>query len=122
MASETKIDELLKKMKTLEERTNSESLRVAKGTPDTAVVIDEAGNKTGTKPKKKTRWEPLTLPNTSPSMEEPFVKYFMLKVEEGKKRLKCPFQLETDLSSQVGEPVESIRGGGRDSFLHGCSV
>ena len=86
VASETKIDKFLKKMKTLEEGTNSDSLRVAKGTPDTAVVIEETGNKTGTKPKKKTRWEPLTLPNTSPLMEEPFVKYFMLKVE-GKKRL-----------------------------------
>ena len=41
VASETKIDELLKKMKTLEEGTNSDSLRVAKGTPDTAVVIEE---------------------------------------------------------------------------------
>ena len=41
----------------------------------------------------------------------------MLKVEEGKKRLMCPFQLETDLASQVGGPVESTRGGGRDSFL-----
>ena len=117
VASETKIDELLKKMKTLEERKNSDSLRVAKGTPDIAVVIEGTGNKTGTKPKMKTRLEPLTLPNTSPLMEEPFVKYFMLKVEEGKKRLKCPFQLETDLASQVGGPVESIRGGGRDSFL-----
>ena len=40
VASETKIDELLKKMKTLEERTNSDSLQVAEGTPDTAVVIE----------------------------------------------------------------------------------
>ena len=80
-------------------------------------MIEGTGNKTGSKPKKKTMWEPLTLHNTSPLMEEPFVKYFVLKVEEGKKRLRCPFQLETDLASQVGGPVESIRGGGRDSFL-----
>ena len=50
-------------------------------------------------------------------MEEPFVKYFVLKVEEGKKRLVCPFQLETDLASQVGGPMESIKVDGRDSFL-----
>ena len=59
-------------------------LWVAEGTPDTAVVIEGIGYNTGTKPKKKTRWELLTLPNTSPLMEEPFVKYFVLKVEEGK--------------------------------------
>ena len=41
----------------------------------------------------------------------------MLKVEEGKKRLMCPFQLEGDLANQVGGPVESIWGGGRNSFL-----
>ena len=117
VASETKIYELLKMMKTLKERTNNDNLQVAEGTPDTAVVIEGTGNKTGTKPQKKTRWEPLTLPNTSPLMEEPFVKYFVLKVGEGKKRLMCPFQFETDLASQVGGPVESIRGGGRDSFL-----
>ena len=75
VASETKIDELLNKMKTLEENTNIDSLRVAKGTPDTAVVIERTGSKTGTKPKRKTRWVPLTCPNTSPLMEEPFVKF-----------------------------------------------
>ena len=48
-------------MKTLEERTSSDNLRVAEGSPDTAVVIEGTGNKTGTKPKKKTRWEPLTF-------------------------------------------------------------
>ena len=53
------------------------------------------------------------MPNKSPLMEEPFVKYFALKVEEGKKRLMCPFQFETDLASHVGGPLESIRGGGR---------
>ena len=89
---------------------------MAEGTPDTT-VIEGTGNKTGTKPKRKTRLVPLTLPNTSPLMEERFVKHFVLKEEEGKKRLVCPFQLETDLASQVGGPVESIRGGGRDSFL-----
>ena len=66
VASETKIDEVLKKMKTLEEQTNSDSLRVAKDTPYpyTAVVIEGTGNKTGTKLKKKTMWEPLTLQHT----------------------------------------------------------
>ena len=92
-------------------------MRVAGGTPDAAVVIEGTGNKTETKPKRKTRWEPSTLPSTSPLMEEPFVKYFVLKLEEGKKRLVCPFQLETDWASQVGGPVESIKGGGRNSFL-----
>ena len=33
VANETKIDELLKKKKTLEERTNRDSLRMAEGTP-----------------------------------------------------------------------------------------
>ena len=52
VASDTKIDELLKKMATLEERTNSDSLRVAEGVADIAVLIEGTGNKTGTKPKK----------------------------------------------------------------------
>ena len=56
VASETKkIYDLLKKMTTLEDMTNSDSLRVAGGTPDAAVVIEGTGNKTGTKPKRKTR-------------------------------------------------------------------
>ena len=73
---------------------------VAGGTPDATVVIEGTGNKTGTKSKRKTRWEPSTLPNKSPLLEEPFVKYFVLKVE-GKKRLMCPFQFETDLATRL---------------------
>ena len=38
-------------------------------------------------------------------------------MEEGKKRLMCQFQLEADLASQVGGPVESIRGSGKDRIL-----
>ena len=45
------------------------------------------------------------------------MKYFVVKMEEGRKKLMCPFQLEDDLASQVGGAVESIRGSGRDSFL-----
>ena len=33
---------------------------------------------------------------------EPFVKFFAIRMEDGKKRLICPFQLEADFASQVG--------------------
>ena len=38
-------------------------------------------------------------------------------MEDGKKRLMCPFQLEADLATQVESNVESIRGGGKDRIL-----
>ena len=48
---------------------------------------------------------------------ESFVKIFAIRMEEGKNRLMCPFQLEADLASQVRGPVESISGSSKDRII-----
>ena len=67
--------------------------------------------------RRKTRWEPIYPSFESSQKVEPFVKYFVVRVEEGKKSTMCPIQIETDLANQPGGPAETIRAGGRDSFL-----
>ena len=71
------------------------------------------------KSRRKTRWESIgpSFAFESSLTVEPFVKYFVVRVEEAKKRTMCPFQIETDLANQLGGTTESIMGGGRDSFL-----
>ena len=110
LKSERKIDELLEIVTKLERKVNKEG------------QVEETGPKGNNpvpeiKPRRKTRWEPIDPSIKSSLTVEPFVKYFVLRVEEGKKRAMCIFQIETDLANQLGDPAESIRGGGRDSFL-----
>ena len=106
-----KMNELQECRKKMEERTGTGNAAVAE------IVGGSVGAPGSWKPKRKTRWEPIS-PNFAISMTvEPFVKYFVVKMEEGTKRQICPFQLKADLASQVGGAVESIRGSGKDSFL-----
>ena len=86
---ERKIDELLEIVKKLEKKVNN----------DGAVEeTDSKGNNPvpENKRRRKTRWEPIG-PNFESSLTvEPIVKYFVVIVEEGKKRTMCTFQIEGD--------------------------
>ena len=46
------------------------------------------------KPRRKTRWESFGPSFESSLKVEPFGKYFVERVEEGKKRTMCPFQMK----------------------------
>ena len=110
LKSERKMDELLEIVKKLERKVNNDG-EVEETNPK--------GNnpEPGNKPRRKTRWEPIGPSFESSLTFEPFLMYFVGRVEEGKKRTMCPFQIETDLANKLGGPAESITGGGRDSFL-----
>ena len=72
----------------MEERTGTGNSVVAEVAQ---IVGGSAGAPGSWKPKRKTRWEPIS-PNFELSMTvEPFVKYFVVKMEEGRKLLMCPF-------------------------------
>ena len=110
LKSERKMDELFEIVKKLERKVNNDG-EVEETNPK--------GNnpEPGNKPRRKTGWEPIGPSFESSLTFEPFLMYFVVRVEEGKKRTMCPFQIETDLANQLGDSAESIRGGSRDSFL-----
>ena len=92
LKSERKIDKLLEIVKKLQRKVNKDgeveetSLKGNNPVPEN-------------KPRSKTRWEPIGPSFESSLTVEPFVKYFVVRVEEGKKRTMCPFQIETDLAN-----------------------
>ena len=63
------------------------------------VSAQESGNKH----RRKTRWEPISPELESSLVVQLFVNFGGIRMEEGKKRLMCPFQLEADFASQVGD-------------------
>ena len=78
LKSERKIDELLEIVKKLERKVNKDG-EVEETGPEGNNPVPE------NKPRRKTRWEPIGPSFGSSLTVEPFVKYFVLRVEEGKR-------------------------------------
>ena len=99
LKNERKIDELLEIGKKLERNVNNDGA-VEETDPKGNNPVPE------NKPRRKTRWEPIGPSFKSSLTVEPFVKYFVVRVEDGKKRTMCPFQIETDLANQLLGPAD----------------